>query len=158
MLPWELGNTTFRSSSHTFSHSRPLISPHASPFCLFLRPSSTYPLLFIALVLVLSSQGSAAFCRLLLFLPIFPLSYFLPYTVHLFSPTHSSSSFTVPISHPFPHPSSIFSSPPRSALKESLIYSNKKRKNPFINSGRICIYLSLGCNNRWMTTVWRTVP
>lgn len=127
-LPWELGNTHMLSSPHLPTHS------HVRPF------SSRFHslLLFIALLLgsVISRLWSPNF--FLLWNHIVPLFFLLP--------SLSTSYLIVPFPSWLLSPYAVLGPPPLLlsscfVLKESLIYSNIKRKNSFISSEIICISL-----------------
>lgn len=138
---------TFRSSFHTFSLSPPLISPHPPPFCLLLGPS--FPTFlhcptscFSHLRALQPSASISSFSH-----TVSPRPYVISIIsspIHLLSPSHSSCSSLslLPL---------FLSTAPRpfcSGLKESLIYSNKKkkRKNPFIGAGIICAQAIVSTN------------
>lgn len=128
VLPWELGNTSYPHSGLLLTPSLILASP-------LIRPS--FPT-FLHCPSSSSSPDMSGLCSLLP--PCFSSQHFLYYCL---SPLRSS-----PLLSPPALPPSC------SGLKESLIYSKQKQKEV---QGSLA-YLSLGCNNRWMTTVKLTVP
>lgn len=144
---------TFRASSHSSIHSQLFISPQATSFCLFLRPSFSTSLYCPSFWHIKALHKSDSFSVLLLTRPPLLQTSQCPFIIsfsfsHLFFSTLSFFYFIIPVSLPHPHPSSISSSLFCSLLlaqcSKSSLYKKKQKTNPRTTSLVIDRWLQFG--------------